>query len=97
MLNDQATRLFDGLAGLVDDNGKFIGSDQDLSRVAGDLQDLLATLNPCLRARKCNLVPHSTKGAGWRNDKDNTSSRERGTSNVETAGSRRDPGGGGGC
>jgi Domain of unknown function (DUF4150)/GHH signature containing HNH/Endo VII superfamily nuclease toxin 2 len=46
-------------------------------------QDLLATLNSCTRARKCNLVPYGKDGAG-------NLLGQRGKSNVESAS-------GGGC
>lgn len=36
-------------------------SDQDALELVSDGQDALATLNPCTRARKCNLVPKSAK------------------------------------
>jgi hypothetical protein len=41
-------------------------------------QDVLATINDCTRARKCNLVPYSSDGAG-------NLIRQRGKSNVESS------------
>lgn len=38
-------------------------SPEDIQKLVADSQDLLATVNDCTRARKCNLVPYRT-GAG---------------------------------
>ena len=48
---------------------------QEFRKQAGDIQDGIATLNDCVRARKCNLVPYSKKSTKGRD----------GTNNVETA------------
>ena len=39
-------------------------SDEDVLKLASEGQDMLATLNDCTRARKCNLVPYKADGAG---------------------------------
>lgn len=36
----------------------------ELHKLAVEGQDMLATLNDCTRARKCNLVPHTSNSAG---------------------------------
>jgi hypothetical protein len=42
---------------------RFDPSDEKSMRAAyGDLQDAMATMNDCTRARKCNLVPYKKKG-----------------------------------
>jgi len=56
---------------------------EQAQRIATEGQDLLATLNACTRARKCNLVPYSNNAAG-------NPFRSRGRSKVE-------PANGGGC
>lgn len=56
---------------------------QKAQALATDGQDMLATLNDCTRARKCNLVPYSADGSG-------NLLRQRGRSKVESAS-------GGGC
>jgi hypothetical protein len=35
---------------------------EKLPTLMGDIQDAIAQMNSCLRMRKCNLVPYSTKG-----------------------------------
>jgi hypothetical protein len=35
---------------------------EKLPTLMGDIQDAIAQMNACLRMRKCNLVPYSTKG-----------------------------------
>lgn len=71
------------LQSLADDfkNLKSLPPDEQLSKaqeIATAGQDMLATLNACTRARKCNLVPYSADGAG-----NPVSGRKR--SNVESA------------
>lgn len=70
-----------GLAQKFGDVSKL--SDEDVLKLATEGQDMLATLNDCTRARKCNLVPYKANGAG-------NLLGQRGKSNVEAAN-------GGGC
>jgi Domain of unknown function (DUF4150)/GHH signature containing HNH/Endo VII superfamily nuclease toxin 2 len=39
-------------------------TDEEILKLGTEGQDILATLNDCTRARKCNLVPHTADGAG---------------------------------
>lgn len=80
-LFNEAKGLFEGLDSILDENGRLNLSDAQLADAVGEWQDMLAKINPCLRARKCSLVPHQNKtGEDW----------PRGTSKVE-------PSNGGGC
>lgn len=54
----EAESLLEGLDQILDENGRLKLSDEELSDAIGEWQDMLAKINPCLRARKCNLVPH---------------------------------------
>lgn len=58
-------------------------TDEEVLKLGADGQDMLATLNDCTRARKCNLVPYKADGAG-------NLIGQRGKSKVESAN-------GGGC
>lgn len=88
---DQLKVLKDKMSSLSDVAKKFDGfsqlpPDQQLSKaqeIATEGQDILATLNPCTRARKCNLVPYKADGAG-------NPFNAKGRSQVESAN-------GGGC
>ncbi|WP_431103432.1 PAAR-like domain-containing protein [Roseateles noduli] len=49
-----------GLANKFGDVSKLSG--EEVLKLATEGQDMLATLNDCTRARKCNLVPYKNKG-----------------------------------
>jgi hypothetical protein len=53
-------------------------TDEDALKLGTEGQDILATLNDCTRARKCNLVPYQADGAG-------NLLGQRGKSKVESA------------
>ncbi|WP_377155223.1 PAAR-like domain-containing protein [Roseateles sp. UC29_93] len=55
-------------------------SDEDVLKLATEGQDVLATVNDCTRARKCNLVPYDGDGAG-------NPLGKRGRSKIESASS----------
>lgn len=59
LFND-AKGLFEGLDQILDENGELNITDRELSDAIGEWQDMIAKINPCLRARKCNLVPHTS-------------------------------------
>jgi hypothetical protein len=41
---------------------------ESMANMMGDVQEAIAVLNPCTRARKCNLVPYDNKPGGRRNE-----------------------------
>ncbi|MGR6438977.1 hypothetical protein ACU42Y_09990 [Proteus mirabilis] len=63
------------------ENYKNLSPEEQLEKaqkLAEDAQDILASLNACVRARKCNLVPYSVKNAikGARGSKVETAKKE---------------------
>jgi hypothetical protein len=74
-LFNEAKGLLEGLDQILDEQGQLKLTDDELADAVGEWQDLVAKLNPCLRARKCSLVPHQQK----------TLPGSSGTSNVEPA------------
>ncbi len=62
----EASDMFEGLDRILGPDGSLNVADSDLARTLGDWQDMIAKMNPCLRARKCSLVPHRNRtGEGW--------------------------------
>lgn len=61
-LYKNAGEAFEKIGPLMNEKGELTATDKELSRITGDFQELLATLNPCIRARKCSLIPHKKQG-----------------------------------
>jgi hypothetical protein len=66
-LFNEAKGLLEGLDQILDEQGQLKLTDDELADAVGEWQDLVAKLNPCLRARKCSLVPFRNKGVPGNN------------------------------